>query len=133
VGDASITADRVRAIDAFSGLADDELEQAASLARERTYEQGDELLHLDDWPEDLLALEDGEVEVRRDGDVLATLGPGCVVGERGVLQRTLRNADVVAVSPVKVLYFHMNKVKTLRRDIPELGERLQSLADARDG
>jgi CRP-like cAMP-binding protein len=131
VSDTTISADRIRAIDAFSQLGDDELEQAAGLARERTYDRDDELLHLDDWPEDLLALEEGEVEVRRDGEVLATLGAGCVVGERGVLQRTLRNADVVATTPVRALYFHMNKVKTLGRDIPELGERLQALADQR--
>lgn len=127
----SIAIDRIRAIDAFSGLDEEKLEQIASLARQRTYERGDELLHHDDWPDDLLALEDGEVEVRRDDDVLATLGPGCVVGERGVLRRALRNADVIATTPVRVLYFHLNKVRTLSRDVPELGEHLQVLADER--
>ena len=127
-----IGADRVRAIDAFSGLGDDELEQVAALARERRFEADEELLHGGDWPEDLLALEDGEVEVRRDGEVLATLGAGSVVGERGVLHRALRNADVVAKTPVKVLFFHLNKVRALRRDMPALGERLEALADERE-
>lgn len=128
-----IGVDRVRAIDVFSGLDDDELAQVATLARERSYEADEELLHLDDWPEDLLAIEQGEVEVRRDGDVIATLGAGCVVGERGVLRRALRNADVVATGDVRALYFHLNKVRTLGRDIPALHERLEAIADQRDG
>ena len=116
----------------FSTLPDEQLEEVASLAQQREYEADDELLHHGDWPDDLLALEDGTVEVRRDGDVLATLESGCVVGERGVLRRALRNADVVATTPVKVLFFHRNKVRTLRDDVPEIDERLQRLAAERE-
>ncbi len=126
-----ISADRIKAIDVFAELPDDKLEQVAQLAQEREYEQEDELLHHGEWPDDLLALEDGEVEVRRDGDTVATLKAGCVVGERGVLRRALRNADVVAKTPVKVLFFHRNKVRTLRDDVPEIDERLRQLADER--
>lgn len=133
MSDQSISVDRIRGIDVFSELGDDELEQVAALAQERTYDDGKELLHHDDWPDDLLALEEGKVEVRRDGDVIATLNAGCVVGERGVLKRALRNADVVAVTPVRVLFFHRNKVKTLRKDVPEIDERLQQLAAQREG
>jgi CRP-like cAMP-binding protein len=70
--------------------------------------------------------------VRQDGDVIATLTPGCVVGERGVLRRALRNADVVAKTPVKVLFFHRNKVRALRDDVPEIDQKLQQLADERE-
>jgi CRP-like cAMP-binding protein len=131
VSETSITPDRVRAIDVFSGLSDEELRQVAALAREHTFEPGKELIHHDDWPDDMLALEDGEVEVRRDGDVVATLKAGCVVGERGVLRRALRNADVVAKTEVRALYFHRNKVRTLRADVPEIDDRLQALAAER--
>ena len=129
----SISVDRIRGIDVFSELGDDELKQVAALAQERTYDDGKEILHHDDWPDDLLALEEGKVEVRRDGDVIATLNAGCVVGERGVLKRALRNADVVAVTPVRVLFFHRNKVRTLRKDVPEIDQRLQELAAQREG
>ena len=132
MSDQSISVDRIRGIDVFSQLGDDGLEQVAALAQERTYDEGKELLHHDDWPEDLLALEEGKVEVRRDGDVLATLEAGCVVGERGVLRRALRNADVVAITPVRVLFFHRNKVRTLREGVPEIDERLQALAESRE-
>jgi CRP-like cAMP-binding protein len=132
VSESSISPDRVRAIDVFSDLADEDLRQVAVLAREHRFEPGDELVHHDAWPDDMLALEDGEVEVRRDGDVVATLKAGCVVGERGVLRRALRNADVIATTPVRALYFHRNKVRTLRDDLPEIDDRLQALAAQRD-
>jgi CRP/FNR family cyclic AMP-dependent transcriptional regulator len=131
-GDGSISTDRVRAIDVFADLSEDGLEEVARLARERDYDEGSDLLHQEDWPEDLLALEEGTVEVRRGDEVVATLEPGCVVGERGVLRRALRNADVVAATPVKVLFFHRNKITTLRRDVPEIDERLQAVAAERE-
>ena len=128
-----VSADRIKTIDAFRGLSDDDLQRVAELARPREYESGDEILRHDDWPEDLLAIEEGEVEVTRDGEVVARLGNGCVVGERGVLRRSLRNADVVAATPVKALFFHLNKVKSLRHDVPELDEKLQAIAEQREG
>lgn len=127
-----ISIDRVRAIDVFSELSDEDAEEVAGLARPRSYEAESELLHHEEWPDELIALEEGEVEVRRGDEVLARLGAGCVVGERGVLRRVLRNADVVAATPVKVLYFHRNKVRTLRRDLPEIADRLKALADERE-
>lgn len=127
-----ISADRIKAIEAFSSLSDDELEEVASMAAAREYDEGSELLRQSDWPEDLLAIEEGDVEVRRDGEVLATLGAGDVVGERGVLHRALRNADVIAASDVKLLFFHRNKIKALKSDVPEVGKRLEDLADERE-
>lgn len=128
----SVSIERVQAIDVFSDLSESDLEEVASLAKPREYAEGSEILHQEEWPEDLIALEDGEVEVRRDGNVLATLHAGCVVGERGVLRRALRNADVVAASPVKVLFFHRNKVMTLRKDVPEIDEGLKAIAEQRE-
>ena len=128
-----VSTERIKKIDAFEDLSGDDLEKVAALARPRDYAPGDEILRQDEWPEDLLAIEEGTVEVRRDGEVLAELGDGCVVGERGVIRRSLRNADVVAATPVKALFFHLNKVKSLRRDLPELDEKLQAIAGQRDG
>lgn len=47
----------------------------------------------------------GEVEVRTADRVVATLGPGDVVGELSLLDGTPRTADVVASSDVELLVF----------------------------
>jgi Cyclic nucleotide-binding domain len=130
--DNGIAPDRIRAIDVFSELSAEELEEVASLARERQYDAGEDLLQQDYRPDDLLALEAGEVEVRRHGQALTKLSGGCVVGERGVVRNALRNADVVALGSVKVLYFPMDKLRTLRRDVPEIDQGLKELAEERE-
>lgn len=47
----------------------------------------------------------GELAVSHDGEHLATLGPGDVVGELSLLDRAPRNADVDCVTDVELLVF----------------------------
>src|SRR6476661_8948132 len=48
---------------------------------------------------------EGEVSVRKGGVEIATLGPGAVVGETAIVNRTLRSATIVALTPLKVVHF----------------------------
>ena len=63
--------------------------------------------------------------MRRDGKVVAALGPGDVFGEIGVLEKTLRNADVVATSPLRLVTLSRFDVKR----VPEAAERIRSRAE----
>jgi CRP/FNR family transcriptional regulator, cyclic AMP receptor protein len=117
----------------FSSLSDEELEQLAKIADETSVEEGETIVRAGTWPYQLFAIEDGKAEVRRDGQTVAELGPGDVVGETGVLKRGLRNADVVATGPARLVFFTHSQVKQMRRDVPGLGERLESLAEERGG
>jgi CRP/FNR family transcriptional regulator, cyclic AMP receptor protein len=47
----------------------------------------------------------GKVEVRRDGEVVAALGPGELIGEQALVSGDHRNADVVAVTDVELAVF----------------------------
>jgi CRP/FNR family transcriptional regulator, cyclic AMP receptor protein len=47
----------------------------------------------------------GEVEVRREGTHVATLGPGELVGEQALVGGGRRNADAVATSDVELAVF----------------------------
>jgi len=77
------------------------------------------------------AVHQREVEVRRDGEKIATLGEGDVVGETGVVKRGLRNATVVATEPVRVIAFTQDQVKKMRKALPELDEQLHDLLEER--
>jgi CRP/FNR family cyclic AMP-dependent transcriptional regulator len=57
---------------------------------------GARLMALGDPAEDLFLVEAGELEVRRDGQLLAVLGQGDHVGEVGLLRGRPRNATVTA-------------------------------------
>ena len=123
--------DRLKQIDLFAPMPDDALERYANMADETTIEEGEELARAGTWPYQLFAIEEGSVEIRRDGDTVAKLGKGDVVGETGVVKRGLRNADVVATSPVKALFFTQDQVKKMRKDLPDLDDRLHQLLEER--
>lgn len=66
----------------------------------------------------------GTVTVSRDGDVLATLGPGDVVGEVAVLDRGRRTATVTADTPIEVLVFDPRGFKSLLHEAPVVARRM---------
>jgi sulfate permease, SulP family len=55
---------------------------------------------------------------------LASLGPGCTVGEMGLLKGQLRSADVVADDSVTAYMMTKEKLDDIFRDNPSLGQRL---------
>jgi CRP/FNR family transcriptional regulator, cyclic AMP receptor protein len=123
--------DRLKQIDLFASMPDEALERYAGMADETSLEEGEELARAGTWPYQLFAIEEGSVEIRRDGDTIAKLGAGDVVGETGVVKRGLRNADVVATSPVKAIFFTQDQVKQMRKDLPDLDDKLHQLLEQR--
>ncbi len=70
--------------------------------RIRTLKEGDVLVEQGQPGADLFLLLDGVVDVEVDGEVLAQLGPGALVGERAVLEGGLRTSTLRAVTKCKV-------------------------------
>jgi CRP/FNR family transcriptional regulator, cyclic AMP receptor protein len=123
---------RLKEIDLFAALPDDELERLAGVVGEVSIDKGEELVRAGTSPYQLFAIEEGTVEVKRDGETIATIGPGEVVGERGIVKRGLRNASAVATGPVRAIFLTGDQMRQLRRDYPELEERLRSILEERD-
>lgn len=75
---------------------------------------------------------EGQVEVRRKGRRLATLGPGEFFGEMALFDDQPRSADVVALQPTRCLVltkwefwgFAMNQPRMLRGMLAEMARRL---------
>jgi CRP/FNR family transcriptional regulator, cyclic AMP receptor protein len=126
-----VDAERLKKLDLFSSLSDEELDEVANAAEETTVDEGESVVRKGTEPYQLFVIEEGSAEVQRDDDVVAKLGEGDVVGEMGAIQRGLRNATVLATSKVKVIYFTQSQVKQLRKDIPDLDERLQKILEER--
>ena len=124
---------RLKKIDLFSDLDDDALQRIADMARETTADEGEKLVQQDAASDQLIAIEEGTVEVRSHDEKLATLGEGDVVGEAGLLKRGLRNADVVATGKVKAIFFTQDQVRALRRDMPDFDDRLQKAMEEHGG
>lgn len=74
---------------------------------------------------------DGEVSVRKGGVEIATLGPGAVVGETAIVNRSLRSATVVALTPLKVVHFTSEQIEELADRVPAFGAALRAAAAGR--
>ena len=74
---------------------------------------------------------EGEVSVRKGGVEIATLGPGAVVGEAAIVNRTLRSATIVALTPLKVVHFTSDRIEALADQVPAFGAALRAAAAGR--
>jgi hypothetical protein len=101
-----------------------ERELSASIMRagkqleRRELEQGDALVKEGDAGNELYLLLDGVVDVEVNGDVVAEIGPGALLGERALLEGGKRTATIWATSPVRVVVIPADSIDEAA--LPEL-------------
>jgi CRP/FNR family cyclic AMP-dependent transcriptional regulator len=113
----------------FAELADDELEQIARLARERTCRSGEVLVHQGEASGDLFTVIQGRLKVvstAPEGDevLLSVIGAGEVFGELALLDDKPRSATVCAVEHCRLLVVPRASFRPLLLRMPTLGLRL---------
>ena len=69
----------------------------------RKLEQGSALVTQGDEGRELYLILDGTVDVEVDGDVVAEIGPGALLGERALLEGGKRTATLWATTPLRVV------------------------------
>jgi CRP/FNR family transcriptional regulator, cyclic AMP receptor protein len=126
-----VDAQRLKTISVFAGLGDEDLEKIAALAAEVSVPEGKELVREGDYSYDLLAIEEGTAEIVKGGAKVDDVGPGDVIGEMGVLERSQRSATVVATSPMRLVTLTGWDVRRLRKSAPSAVEHLEQLIAAR--
>jgi CRP/FNR family transcriptional regulator, cyclic AMP receptor protein len=122
---------RLKKIPVFADLTEQELEHIAALAAEVSVPSGKELVREGDYSYDVLAIEEGTARVERDGGRLADLGPGDVVGEMGVLERSQRNATVIATSPMLLVTLTSWDIRRLTKTAPRAVDHLREVVAQR--
>ncbi len=120
--------DNLRAVPVFASMAEPDLRMIATFASEDSVPAGATLMREGDYSNEMVAIESGTADVIRDGRKVAGLGPGDVVGERGVLERELRTASIVASSPMRLIRLSSWDVKRLP---VEIRDRLAELVKIR--
>lgn len=115
-----------------------EADRAALLPQleSRVFEQGERIIRRDVEANSIYLLASGAVSISvpEDGErlVLATLGPGEVIGEMSLILRRPANADVTALYPTVAYGLSREKLKSLMRTYPGLLVELYDLATRRD-
>ncbi len=107
---------RLKAIPLFSHLSDEEAHRLAAFATETSLAEGQILMKQGDYSTELIAIEEGTADVLRDGEKIASLGAGDLIGEMGLLSREPRNADVIATSPMRVIKLTHWEIRRMSAD-----------------
>jgi CRP/FNR family transcriptional regulator, cyclic AMP receptor protein len=115
---------RLKAIPIFSELSAEEAKRLAAFATETSLADGQILMKQGDYSTELIAIEEGTADVLRDGQKLASLGPGDLIGEMGLLERQPRNADVIATSPMRVMKLTHWEIRRMSQDTISRIERI---------
>ena len=107
---------RLTAIPLFSHLSETEAKRLAAFASESSVAEGQILMKQGDYSTELIAIEEGTAEIKRDGKKIAEVGPGDLIGEMGLLSREPRNADVIATSPMLVIKLTHWEIRRMSED-----------------
>jgi CRP-like cAMP-binding protein len=94
---------RLTAIPLFSHLSPEEARRLAAFATETSAAEGQILMKQGDYSTELIAIEEGGADVIKNGEKIASLKQGDLIGEMGLLEREPRNADVIATSPMRLV------------------------------
>ena len=117
---------RLTGIALFAGLAPGDRAAVAAAVGELSVEAGSALTTEGDFGHGFFAIEQGTADVLRDGELVATLGPGDVFGEIALLASGRRTASVVATSPMRLLTLFKRDLWALEAQSPELAEALRA-------
>jgi CRP-like cAMP-binding protein len=112
----------------FAQLEPSELSRLAAFATEESFAAGTKVVRQGDFSTELYVIEEGRAAVLRDGQEIDQVGPGDVIGEIGVLEKTKRGADIVVTEPmlaIKVTHWE------IRRLSPQTLAKLQAIAAER--
>lgn len=92
---------------------------------------GTVLMEQGSLPHELEVIVEGAADIVVAGNKVGAVGPGAVLGEMALLDRTTRSATVVTTSPCKLIVISSRAFAGLMEQFPEVAEDLRSMAAAR--
>jgi CRP/FNR family transcriptional regulator, cyclic AMP receptor protein len=118
--------ERLAGLPVFADLDDGQRAEVAGSTREVRVEAGETLATQGDNAYEFFVIEAGEAEVRRDGEVIASVGQGDVVGEIGLLVTGTRTASIVATTPMRLIAMFSREFKQVEDRMPAIAKGLRA-------
>jgi CRP-like cAMP-binding protein len=109
----------------FEKLSKSQRAEVARIADEIDIDAGKRLVSQGRFGYEFFVIEDGTAEVLRGDEHIADLGPGDFFGEMALLGDTVRNADVVASSPMTAIVMTDSAFRSLSRRMPDVAEEIR--------
>jgi CRP-like cAMP-binding protein len=111
----------------FADLDKRALEKVALLSETLDVRAGDEVTKEGRLAWEFFVIENGTAEVKQDGAVIGTLGPGDFFGEIGLLGGgDRRTATVMATSPMQLIVLTAGRLATIEREMPGVSEQIRA-------
>jgi CRP-like cAMP-binding protein len=126
-----VEVERLLRLPLFGDLDHHDLAFVAHHVAEVAAAPGDVLFEQGEIPYELFVIEEGTAEVAQDGRTIATIGPGDVVGEMGLLQLQRRTATVRVTTVLRALTVSADDLATIQAEMPEVADHLRSVVAAR--
>lgn len=115
----------------FASLTDAERDEIAASMRIDSISEGAAVLEEGDLSYKFLVILEGSARVERDGVQLTTLGPGDFFGEAGIVRKEHRNADVFAVTPLRLGVLFDWSVRDLMNRYPPVASQIKAATEDR--
>lgn len=124
---ATLNEEAIRSLPLFEGLDSETVGFMAERMQEVSVPIGGHIVKAGDFAYRFFLILEGSAAVSRDGVPVATLKPGEVFGEMALVEDMRRNADVVAVSPMKLLALMSWDFRDALAQLPEFRRRIEDL------
>ena len=108
-----------------------ELETVLRLGTRVTVPGGTTIMDEAGFGREFLVVLDGSLAVSREGNEVATLGAGDIVGEIALLENSRRTATVTALSDADVLAFNRREFATVLDECPAFAAFVTATAESR--
>ena len=118
--------ERLAALPLYADLDDAARAEVAACTREVRIDAGATVATQGDNAYEFFVIESGDAEVRRDGEAIAAVGPGEVVGEIGLLVTGTRTASIVASTDMTLVAMFSREFRTLARMHPAIADRVRA-------
>ena len=116
--------ERLGNIELFSELTNKEIKKVASYMTTIDVREGRDLTVQGTVGREFMIIAEGEASVRRNGRLIATLGPGDFFGELAVIAGVPRTATVTAESPMVVEALNRREFSSLLDESPKLSRKI---------
>ena len=124
---------RLSTFAAFAGCENDDLVALARAGQVRSVPASWTFVHEGTPADACYVLLEGQARVLAAGQERATIGPGAVLGEMGLLGRSLRSASLVSSGPVQALRVEYPELARLLDARPRLRATFGAVYDAHRG
>lgn len=118
------THSQIRTLPIFAGCTEAELDEIDRLADEVHISAGRTLMRQGDLGQEFAVIISGEADVVKDGQVVASLGPGAYFGDVALLDAVTRTASIVARTDMVLEVIDRRGFNTLLDDLPRLSRSM---------